>query len=415
MPEYQFKAIDANGNITKGAMTAESAEALTETLAGRNLFLMESRIVEIPVPVADKPVEKAEAASVRVARPGDSVKLKEVTIFTTQLTVMVRSALPIIESLDMLTQQTKNPVFKNILEEISGSVRQGQPLSQAFGRYPKVFDEVYISLLASGEASGKLDVMLERLAEHLEFQMELKQKVRAALVYPTIVIMTAVLVVVFLILFVLPTFMEVFTQFNIALPLPTRILIFVSEQLRRWWYLILLAVGGGWWYLSEWLLDPLHIRLIHNAQIRLPILGDLVRNIVMTRILRTLGSLTESGVPIIKSLELAKNSAGNVVFGEIIDNIIRNVKEGRGIAPAFAESPFIPASVVGMINTGEKTGTLPEVVNKVADYYESETDSAIRNLFSVLEPLFILFLAFLVGGIAVSVLLPMFELARGIQ
>lgn len=416
MPKYRYKAIDAKGSVAKAEVEAPSVAELTERLAARGLFLMESKVVEEESSPGPQAVSAGETqGQERVATTRDTVSLKEVSIFTAQWAVMVRTSLPILEALDMLAHQSENAVFRSILIDIWGSVRQGQPLSKAFGRYPKVFDDVYVSLLSSGEVSGKLDIMLERLSNYLEFQLELKEKIRSSLVYPTIVILTAVAVVAFLVIFVLPTFMEVFSQFDIKLPWPTQILIFVSEQVRHLWYLLLLALGGLWWYLSSWLLDPANTKMVHGLQIKLPIVGPLTRNIVMTRILRTLGSLTESGIPILKSLELAKAASGNLIFGELIDDIIADVREGRGLAGALGRSPYVPATVAGMVATGEKTGTLPEVLGKVAAYYESETDASIKNLFSALEPLFIVGLGLMVGGIAFSVLLPMFDLASGLQ
>lgn len=409
MPVYNYKAIDSAGAVTTGTQAAQTVEVLTAMLAARRLFLMEARAEAAPETPA------AKAAAPADADPSVRLPLKDVAIFTTQLAVMVRSALPIIESLDLLARQNANARFRAVIADIGLAVRRGLPLSKAFGKYPNAFDEVYISLLSSGEASGKLDVMLERLAAYLEFRIELHQKVRSALVYPTIVISTAVLVVVFLMLFVLPTFMEVFGQFNVELPWPTRILIAVSAEMRRWWYVLVLGAAAVAWYARVWFAKPGNAAMVDKLMLDTPVLGELARNIVMTRILRTLGSLAESGVPIMKALELSKAAAGNAVFAAVLDGVMQNVREGRGLAPAFAESPYVPPSVTGMIGTGEKTGTLPEVVGKVSAYYEAETDAAIRNLFTAIEPLFIIVLALLVGGIALSVLLPMFDLAKGIS
>ncbi len=409
MPQYQFKAINSEGKVSNGVSAAPSQEELARILGDQGLFLMESSLLG----QTDAPETKKTAAP--ACKPGEHVSLRELTLFTEQLSIMVRTALPIMEALEILAAQNANPDFKAMLLEIARSVRHGQPLSYAFARYPKVFDEVYISLLSSGEAGGQLDVMLERIAAHLDFQWQLKQKVQSALVYPTVVVLTAVSVVAFLVVFVIPTFLEVFTQFNIVLPLSTRALIFGSDLVRRWWYLLLPGAAGLWWYFSKWLTDPAHTRVIHVLQLRLPVVGELTRNIVMTRILMTLGSLAESGVPILKSLELSKAAAGNLVFKELIDKITDNVREGRGLAPALARSPYIPPAVTSMIAIGEKTGTLPEVLRKVARFYESQTDTSIKKLFAMMEPIFIIGLGLMVGGIAVSVLLPMFDLAGGLQ
>ncbi len=416
MPLFQYKAVDDKGKAVSGSSNAQSLESLADVLKGQGLFLTEGSVVEEQVPAKPEPSASAsfvEAVS-QMAGPA-KVSPKDLAIFTTQLSVMVRTALPILESLEILARQNKNPAFKAVLQELSRRVREGQPLSTAFSRHPEVFDQIYISLLAAGEASGKLDVMLERLSAHLEFRVQLNQKVRAALLYPTIVVMTAVAVVAFLVVFILPTFMEVFSQFDIALPLPTRILILVSESVRKGWVLWLLGILVGWWYIRRWLTDPTHTKMVHTLQLKIPVAGELVRNIVMTRVLRTLGALTASGVPILKALKLAQASADNVVFHELLGRVFDNVREGKGLTPALAGSHYVPDAVIGMIATGEKTGTLPEVLNKIAGFYEAETDSSIKNLFSAMEPIFVILLGLVVGAIAVSVLLPMFDLAQGIE
>jgi type IV pilus assembly protein PilC len=416
MPNFKFRAIDSKGKTTSSVSAARSKEALAIMLEEQGLFLMEARISTEAEGTAPAKAAAEEKKYEEVTAGADAqVPLKELAVFTSQLAVMLRTALPILESLDMLARQSNNPVFRSLLMDVWRSVRAGKPVSQAFGRYPKTFGSVYISLLSAGEASGRLDVMLDRLVAYLDFQVQLKEKVRSALVYPVIVATTAAAVVGFMVIFVLPTFMEVFSQFNIVLPMPTRFLIFLSEQIRRWWYVLLSLTGGAAWYFSSWATNPENAWTVDNLLLKLPIAGKLTRNLAMTRILRTLGSLTESGIPILKSLEIAKAAGGNMVFGDLLEEIMDDVREGRGLSAAMAKSPHIPPSVVGMISVGERTGNLPEVVNKVASFYEAETDTAIKELFSAIEPLFVVGLSIMVGGIAISVLLPMFNLAGGLE
>ena len=414
MARFDFKAIDARGRIITGASEAPSLDGLKHILSSQGLFLMEGRpagSASVLAPSVSVPAEEPA----RHARSGDAVPLETVAIFTTQLAIMVRTALPILESLGMLSRQQTDPVMKSILQEVAQSVREGKPLSASFLRYPKVFDQVYVSLVAAGEAGGNMPMMLDRLSSYLTFQIQLKEKVRSALLYPLIVSLTVVAVAAFLVLFILPTFMQVFSEFNIELPLATRILVNLSEAVRRLWIVLLGAGAAAWWYFSRLLSDPTHTRSLRALELRVPFIGTLVRNVVMTRVLRTLGALVASGVPILKSLELARASAGNVIFQDLLDRVYRSATEGRGLSSALAESPYIPESVIGMIATGEKTGALPEVINKVADFYESETDTAIKDLFTAVEPLFVVALGLLVGGIAVSILLPMFNLAQGLE
>lgn len=415
MPRFRYQAIDNKGKKSSGAAEASDVKALTDVLRAQGLFLVGAT------------AEKGEAASPAAAQApapdiGDlagarnqKVPLELVSMFTSQLAIMVRTALPIMESLTSLGRQQPNPVFKAIILDIGRNVQQGQSLSQSCAAYPKVFDEVYISLLSAGEASGNMHAMLERLADYLQFQRDLRNKVRSALLYPTIVIFTAFAVVAFLVLFIMPTFAEVFAQFDMKLPLPTQILLGLSAHLRSTWYFYVAGIGAAWWYFSVWLSRPTNTKTIHTLQLDLPVVGPLVRNIVLTRTLRTLASLVGSGVPILKSLDLAKASAGNVVFHDLLVEVHRSASEGRGLSNALAKSPYFPELVAGMVANAEKTGTLPEALTKMSDYYEHETDTAIKDLFSVLEPIFVVGLGLIVAGIAVAILLPIFELGNAIQ
>ena len=419
MPEYRFKAIDSNGKVSSGTSAAPTLEVLAGILKGQGLFLMESNVA----PREHDPAAAATAASavqvqparLKVGRILHRISAKEVTLFTSQLAIMVRSSLPILESLEILANQCTNPTFAAILRDIARTVANGAPLSVAFAKHPKVFDEVFISLLAAGEAGGTLDTMLERLALHLDFRLKLAQSIRSALVYPMIVIATALAVIAFLVVFVLPTFMEVFAQFSIVLPWPTRALIYGSQLLRHWWYVPLLGAAAFVLAFSLWSKSPKNARILARLQLRVPVLGELVRNIVLTRTLRTLAAMLAGGITILRALELAKASADHLVFHDLLEKVYIDVKEGERLSWSLGQSPYIPPVVVGMVATGEKTGTLPEIVNRVADFYESETQTSIKNLFSAMEPLFIVVLGFMVGGIAISVLLPMFNLAQGIQ
>ncbi|MBI4369115.1 MAG: type II secretion system F family protein [Elusimicrobia bacterium] len=418
MPFYRFKAIDAKGAVTYNVSSATNLEALTKILNSQGLFLMEAREA--------KPNEISQSTSVgppatmknrtdllsdlKISR----VPLDKIAMFTTELAIMVRTALPIAESLDSLARQQPHPGFQEAIRLISKSVQGGQSLSQSFGRFPKIFDDVYVSLLSAGEASGKVDVMLERIAGYLNFRRELKSKVRAALLYPSIIVATSIAVVAFLILFILPTFAEIFSQLEIELPWPTRLLLFISNHLRRFWWLYLGALTGSWILFGSWLSKAANRRSVHRLELDLPLIGALVRNIVMTRALRTLASCVSSGVPILQSLSLAQAAAGNVIFHEIFGRVYRSANEGRGLALSLGGNGYVPQTVMNMVSNAERTGTLPEVLEKVADYYERETDTSLKELFTVLEPAFVFLLGLLVAGIAFAVLLPILQLDTSI-
>lgn len=414
MPEYEFKAVDGQGKFISGVSNAQDATSLGRILHDQGLFLMET--VELGGGKSAGAKTAGELlARLNALRPKPKVKLKDVTFCTAQLSIMVRSALPILESLEILAETSPSAVLSGVLKDISRGVSEGLPLSKAFARHPETFDTIYISLIAAGEASGDLDIMLERLASHLDFNVKLNSKIQSALLYPVIVILVALAVLTFLVTFVLPTFGEIFVQLNIVLPWPTRALLYGGGIVRHWWYLFLLAPLAAWFVFRAWARSPRNAETVDGALLRLPLLGTLIRNIVLTRILRTLGSLLESGVTILFSLELAKSAAGNRIFENLLEKVNTEVREGKVLSASLSQSPHIPKVVIGMIATGEKTGTLPEVINRVAGFYEAETDTAVKNIFTALEPLFIVVLGIMVGGIAISVLLPMFDMAGGIQ
>lgn len=419
MPEFRFKAIDSKGKVVNGVSSAQDPSSLSDILSGQGLFLMESHEVLSPdVIMAGSPQplfaeRKASRFSFRL-RPA-RITLKEVSFLTAQMSIMVRSALPILESLELLAAQTPNPELKRVLVDVRRGVNEGEPLSAAFGRHPAVFDEIFVSLIAAGEASGDLDMMLERLSDHLLFHLKLKASIRSVLTYPIIVMLTATSVVAFLVVFVLPTFMEVFTQLNIELPLPTLILVRLGEAVRSFWWLMILGLIAALAGFKLWLRDSENAKRFNRFVLATPIVGPLVQNIVLTRTLRTMGSLIDSGVSILKSLELSRAATGNVLFAELMERVAVDVREGKALSWSFSRSPHIPPIVVGMLATGERTGTLPTVIKRVAEFYESETNTSIKDLFSALEPIFIVGLGIMVGGIAVSVLLPMFDVAQNIQ
>jgi type IV pilus assembly protein PilC len=415
MPEFEFKAVDGKGKFVGGVSSAQDQSSLSRILQDQGLFLMET------VELGGGQARSSKAAGAFLSRmkalwPKPKVTVKDVAFFTAQLSIMIRSALPILESLQILGEQTPNPTFSALIADVSTNVSEGTALSAAFGRHPKTFDQIYISLLAAGEASGSMEVMLDRLSSHLDFKVRLEQKVQSALVYPVIVMLVAGSVIGFLVTFVLPTFADVFVQLNIDLPWPTRVLLASGAFVRHWWYALLLGAGAAAWAFSRWAKSPRNALTVDRALLSLPLIGDLTRNIVLTRVLRTLGSLMESGVSILRSLELTKSAADNQVFSALLEKVAHDVKEGKVLSVSLAQGgALIPRVVIGMVATGERTGALPEIISRVAGFYEAETDAAVKNIFSAMEPLFIVVLGVMVGGIAVSVLLPMFDMAAGIK
>jgi type IV pilus assembly protein PilC len=418
MAAFTYKAIDAQGKISNGTLDTEDEGALTKALQERGLFLMEARKSSSPVkpPPAPTPMSQLSTAAQQTPKTLVSMRVPpdRIAIFTSELAVMTRTALPLEEALRVLSRQQPHPGFKAVLEDIAGQVQAGISLSEAFGRFPKVFDPVYISLLRAGEASGTVVQMLERLIVYLQFQRNLKAKVRSALIYPLIVVGATLGVVAFLLLFVLPHFAVLFSQMGSELPWPTRILLEVTHALRAGWWAGLLVLGGlgvGFFY---WYRNSDNRRVFDTLLLTIPVVGTLARNIVMTRMLRILSALMSAGVPILQSLDLSCQSAGNRVFEALFKTVQDSVRQGQGIAASLYGNRYFPESVANMISNAELTGTLPDVLNKIADFYEQETDASLKDLFAMMEPLFVVILGLMVAGIAVAMLLPIFKLDSAI-
>ncbi len=413
MPRYSYKAVDARGKVATGVSTAESLEALTRVLGQQGLFLMEGREDKSPAPAA-APVPSARPLP-NSAKLAKAVKVEELAAFTQQFSMSIKGALPLLETVQTLAQQQTNPTLQAVLYAVSDDIQHGQPISQAMARFPTVFDGVYCSMVSVGEATGKLVDVLQRLVNYLEFQRQLRSRLRSALLYPAVVIITALAVCVFLIMFVIPTFAEIFAQFNIELPLPTKVLLAVSRNACDYWFFYFLAIFLTFNFGKGWLTDRRNRHIVDPLILRIPVVGVLARNVALTRILRTLSALVTAGTPILKALELTRAVAGNAVFEELIDDVARNVSQGKGISPALARHPHFPRIVANMIGNSEKTGQVAEVLENAANFYDAMTENSIKDLFSVIEPVFIVVLGAMVSGIALCVLLPMFNLGQGLE
>ncbi|MBI5623592.1 MAG: type II secretion system F family protein [Elusimicrobia bacterium] len=338
------------------------------------------------------------------------VPLRELSLFTGQLAAMMRAAVPAMESLESLTQREQHPVLRAVLLDVQSRVRRGEGLSRAFSKHPECFDRVYVHLVAAGEARGDVPAVLDRIDRHLEFQAELQHRIRSALIYPVIVIVSALGVVLFILFFVTPTFVEVFRQFDAPIPWPTRALLAVSGLLSRFWHVGAGLLAAGAALAWRWLRVPSHRGAVDLFLLELPVVGPMVQAVVMTRLLRTLAALSQGGLPILTALELTRAAVGNKVFEDVLDDVSRQVSEGKGIASALRRSPHVSLVVSNMVATAERTGTLPQVLNRVADYYERRTETAMRDLFTALEPVFVGVLGVIVAGVALCVLLPIFNL-----
>ncbi|HAZ09040.1 MAG TPA: hypothetical protein DCZ01_11110 [Elusimicrobia bacterium] len=405
--------MDKRGQACEGSANAANLAALTEMLRLQNQFLISVSVVSDKKEPAQAPVAQAP----RVARMGrrHAVSDVDVAIVNNQLSLMIRAAIPILDALTTVVSQQSNPALRETLQSVADAVRGGSSLTAAFGRHPDVFDNVYLSLLEAGEASGTLPKMLERIRSYLEFKVGVRTRIHSAMVYPAVVLGTAFLVVLGLIIFVLPTFAEVFEQFDAPLPISTKFLIWLSGAMRAHWVIWMggaaVAIAGA----RAWLKAERNRLLVHTLMLTAPFAGKLVRCIVLSRVMRTLGELLGANVPILKSLDLCEATAGNEVIARVIRHMRTQVESGQNLWPSLAASDYIPEMVAHVVAGAEKSGRLPEALAFIADYYQAEVDVAMRNFFAALEPMFVVFLGVIIGGIAISMLIPIFQLGGVVQ
>lgn len=338
------------------------------------------------------------------------VKQKELSIFTRQFSVMIDAGLPLVQCLEILSGQQSNKAFQNVLNQVREDVEAGSTLTDAMKKHPRVFDDLYCNLVAAGETGGILDTILQRLALYIEKIVKLKGAIRGALIYPVAVLAIAAIVVWVILTFVIPVFADLFTGLGATLPLPTRITIGLSNFLRRWWWLMVAAMGGGMFGLRQYWKTEKGARVCDGVLLRIPVIGMLLRKIAVARFCRTLSTLTSSGVPILDGLDITARTAGNTIIHDAIKSVRAAVETGSTIAEPLRATKVFPDMVCQMLGVGEQTGALDQMLSKIADFYEDEVDEATQNLLSLMEPLLIVVLGTIIGGIVISMYLPMFSL-----
>ncbi len=401
MAEFVYEARARTGETRKGIMEAESVEAVQNRLKAQNLA---------PVKVKKKPKE----IHINIGSP---VSDKELVVFTRQFATMIDAGLPLVQCLDILSAQGDNKQFNKILKEVKGYVEQGGTFSEALRKHPKVFDELYVNLVAAGEMGGILDTILTRLAVYIEKRVKLKSQIRGALVYPSVIAFVAVLVVFVLLTWVIPAFQAMFEDFGgeNALPGITRLVIAISEGFVGNLIWIVLVGGGAFVGIVASYRTPGGKEFWHRFLLTVPILGPVMRKIAVARFTRTLGTLLSSGVPILDAMTIVAKSAGNVVIEKAINGTADRIREGRTMAEPLMETKVFPPMVVQMIGVGEQTGALDQMLNKIADFYEDEVDVAVAALTSMLEPIMLVVVGGIVGFIMIAMYMPIFDLAGNIQ
>ena len=403
MPVYESTALNDKGKKLKGIIDAQSTVAARQKLRESNIYLTD--LQESSGAKKDSPLKQPMGGLFR------KVGSREVTVMTRQLATLLGAGLPLVQSLATLIAQTSHPQLKTILSQIKEEVNEGSSFSQTMTHYPQVFPAFYLNMVRAGEASGTLHLVLERLADFSEKQQALKGRVQAALAYPLFMFLIGSVVLFFLVTFVVPNVTRIFDEMHQTLPLITILLIGVSRFLETFWWLIVAGLIGAFVALKYFLSKTQKGRtLLDRTLLALPVVGQMNRKIAVARFSRTLGTLLESGVPLLASLEIVRNIVGNSLISDAIQKAGNDVREGQSLSAPLARSGLFPAISVEMISVGEQSGNLEPMLYRIAEAYEKEVESSITMLTSLLEPIMILVMGLAVGFIVVSILLPIFEM-----
>jgi type IV pilus assembly protein PilC len=416
MPKFSYTAIDASGKQKAGVLSAASSEAATAQIKSMGLF-----ITNISAQANTKGKAKGRSGSSSTRKKpvtiGRTVSQKGLCVFTRQMSTLLQAGLPLLRSLEVLSRQEKNPAFKYVLEELGENVRSGNTFSDGLMQHPKVFDRLYVNMIKAGEAGGVLDVVLNRLARFMEKAIKIKGKVKAAMVYPVIVLFIAMAILTFLMIFVIPKFQEIFDELLDGAPLPvlTQYVMLISYFVKDRSLLTIAICIVVFIILKVLKSTNVGARAVDRAMISLPPVGDLFKKAAIARFTRTFGTLLSSGVPILQCLTITRDTIGNRILMDALDKVHDRVKEGDSVSGPLEASKVFPSMVTSMIDVGEETGELPEMLNRIADNYDEEVDNAVAALTSIIEPIMIVVLALIVGVIVIALFLPIIGVIEGLS
>lgn len=398
MPVYLWEGKNRKNETRKGEMEARSEEAVRSNL---------TRMRIAPTKVKQKPKDILE----NVAFLQPKVTEDDIIVFARQFSTMIDAGLPIIQCLEILFNQQENATFKKVIKEIKGDVEGGQTFASALKKHPKLFDSLFVNMVAAGEAGGILDIILRRLSNYMEKMMKLKRQVKGAMTYPIVTIVIALVVVAVILVFVIPSFTEMFSNFNAALPLPTQIVINMSDFVRGNIHLLLGGLIIAAIAYKQFGRTVKGRKALDRTFLKIPVFGILIRKVAVSKFTRTMGTMLNSGVAILDALDIVAKTAGNVVIEESIYEVRAGISEGRTMADPLVESGIFPSMVCSMIAVGESTGALDTMLEKIADFYDDEVDQAVENLTALIEPFMLVFLGTVIGGLVVAMYLPIFKLA----
>ena len=399
MPTFTYTARTSGGELKSATIEASNRDDAVAQLRRQRLTIVK----------VDESKEKP------ASRLGGSVPMRDIVIFTRQFSTMINAGLPLVQALDILAKQSENPVLANVVRQVVFDVESGNTVADAMRKHPKAFSELYTNMVAAGEAGGILDIILNRLAVFMEKNDALVRKVKGAMIYPSVIMGVAGLCIVILLWKVIPTFAEMFASVGNELPLPTKVVIGLSDFLAAYWYLIGAGVFGAVVMIRGYYATPPGHLMIDSLLLRVPVLGDVLRKSSVSRFTRTLGTLISSGVSILDGLEITAKTSGNRVVQDAIMGSRASIAGGDTIAGPLQKSEVFPPMVISMISVGEQTGGLDEMLTKIADFYDDEVDAAVSGLLSLLEPIMIVFLGVVVGGMIVAMYLPIFDMVNSVK
>ena len=407
MATYEYTGKLVGGGETKGQIDADNLAQATATLRQRRVSIST---------IAEKKGGFAALNDISITIPGfgPKVKTKDIVVFTRQFATMIDAGLPLVQCLDILAGQQENPLLKKTLIEVKGSVEGGSTFADALSKHPKVFDDLFVNLVAAGEVGGILDTILNRLSGFMEKSEKLKGEIKGALTYPIAVIIIACIIVTGLLVFVVPIFEDMFAGFGSALPAPTQVVVNLSEFLQTQWYIIIAVLGGTYIGLKQYYKTEGGRYIMDKVFLKLPVFGNLLKKSAVARFTRTLGTMLSSGVPILEALEIVAKTSGNKVIEGAIMQARSSLSEGKTLSEPLAETKVFPGMVTQMISVGEATGAMDTMLSKIADFYEDEVDAAVAGITALIEPLLMAFLGVVVGGLVIALYLPIFSLASAV-
>ncbi|QVL30776.1 type II secretion system F family protein [Telmatocola sphagniphila] len=411
MPTYKFEALD-----TAGAEVKDEIDALNEEEAQQKIKQMGYFVTKLTaMGVNTKTKKKKKTGKSRKTFTIGGVSNKMLCTFTRQFSTLQDAGLPVLRSLRILERQMKPSTLKNNLIDVVDDVESGSTLSEAMAKHPRCFDRLYVNMVRAGEAGGALEIILQRLADFKEKAQSLKRKIIGAMVYPAVVIMVAVGILTFIMISIIPKFKKIFEEFNMKLPAPTQILIDTSNWFADYWWTIPMFPMGLYLLIKLIRLSRAGTYALDRMLLWVPVVGNLVEKTIVARTMRTLGTLVASGVPILEALSIVRDTANNAVFERMFTRVYESIREGDTIAEPLKESRLVDDMVCNMVEVGEETGDLDSMLYKIADFYDEEVDTAVKSLISLIEPLMIVVLGFIIGAIVISLFLPLIKLLEGLS